>query len=79
MATIYGSQNNDTISGTTGNDIIHGEAGNDTYIYSYNYGHDVIYDTSGTSDIVLFQNVDLSDAAFSRYNNDLIITAIMRA
>ncbi len=61
--TLTGGNGNNTLSGLAGNDIIYGNGGNDTllggadndrYIISGNFGTDVIFDSSGSSDSLEF-------------------------
>lgn len=72
--TIYGGNNNDIISGDEGNDTLYGGDGDDTYLFKSNDGIDIISDTSGKNDRILFNNdIDKANIAIFQSGNNLII------
>lgn len=72
--TIYGGNNNDIISGDAGNDTLYGGDGDDTYIFKNNDGIDIISDSSGKNDKILFNNdVEKENIAIFQSGNNLII------
>jgi Ca2+-binding RTX toxin-like protein len=71
---LRGDDGNDIINGGLGDDRLEGGNGNDTYYYSYGDGYDTIEDGSGASDhLILDKNINLSNFASYRENNDLVL------
>ncbi|MCB1783391.1 MAG: type I secretion C-terminal target domain-containing protein [Alphaproteobacteria bacterium] len=66
--TIYSYDGNDTLIGGAGNDTLRGDDNDDTYIWSPGDGYDVIYEESGTDQLVL-QNVLESQIRFEKVGN----------
>ena len=62
---IVGGSGNDTIIGGIGNDSLHGGGGNDTFIFSGDFGNDVIEQLSGGSITLTFdsENVKWNELA----------------
>ncbi|MCK9395813.1 MAG: hypothetical protein M0Q44_09510, partial [Methylobacter sp.] len=75
--TLFGQEGNDTLDGGIGNDALQGGAGNDTYLFNQGGGQDTIHDidsTAGNVDTVRFgAGIAVSDIAFSRSGNDLVL------
>ena len=71
---IYGDNGDDILDGGAGNDILYGGAGNDTYVFSRDYGTDVIDDSEGTSTVKLADDLTLSDIEINAVGNDVIIS-----
>ena len=67
---ILGTTASDTLDGAGGGDYLDGLEGDDTYLFDAGYGQDVVFDTSGTADRVLFgaaiQSGDVSVARDAR-------------
>uniref|UniRef100_UPI0027D29524 calcium-binding protein n=1 Tax=Acinetobacter sp. YH18001 TaxID=2601197 RepID=UPI0027D29524 len=74
---LEGGDGNDRLEGGAGNDELNGGSGNDTYIFTRNFGHDIIsnYDNSANrQDIIQFTDgLVQSDFTFRRISNDLVI------
>ncbi|MCK9915641.1 hypothetical protein MXD81_41435 [Microbacteriaceae bacterium K1510] len=61
---LYGGTGNDKLMGNGGNDVLSGGAGNDTFVFSPNFGKDVITDfqnTDDTHDIIQFDHTLFAD------------------
>ncbi len=73
---IYGTGGDDIIIASAGNDYLAGNAGNDTYIFSGDFGQDLIHNYGGffDTDTLLFENLSASHLWFSQQGNDLLIT-----
>lgn len=68
-----GGIGNDTLRGEDGNNTLSGGAGDDQYVYGG--GVDVIDNTGGGTDWLFFQNgITISQLAFARSGDDLVIT-----
>lgn len=75
---LLGGAGDDTFLVSGGLDTLVGGAGNDTYdlgTTGWGVGHQVISDTDGSNDQVLF-GASLSDLAFSRSGDDLLINFV---
>jgi Ca2+-binding RTX toxin-like protein len=74
---VNGSTFADTISGGKGNDILNGNWGSDTYKYNVGDGSDIIYETGGEEDIILFGgSITFSDLV-ARIDGVNLIIAVM--
>jgi Ca2+-binding RTX toxin-like protein len=72
--TLYGNGGNDTLNGGSGNDTLNGGLGNDTFRFALDDGQDLVQDSSGTADRVLFQSgINPLDLIISQQANDLRI------
>lgn len=70
---LEGGIGNDTLRGEDGNDNLTGGAGDDQYVYGG--GIDVIDNTGGGTDWLIFQNgVTASQLGFTRSGDDLVVT-----
>ena len=74
---LYGADGNDRLIGGDGNDYLKGGAGSDIYIFSGNFGHDVINNDDASDnreDIIRFtDNISQDDLIFRRTGNSLVI------
>ena len=73
-AAINGSGNasNNALAGNSANNVLTGLGGNDTYFYSRGGSQDMVVDTSGASDTMLFGfTINPLDLVISRQANDL--------
>jgi Ca2+-binding RTX toxin-like protein len=68
--TLFGGSGNDTLDGGRGADILTGGPGEDVFIYSPNYGHDLITDFQNNVD-----TLDLSAFGFASVNQALSFAA----
>jgi Ca2+-binding RTX toxin-like protein len=67
-----GGAGDDVVIGGQGNDVLIGGAGNDTYVFGRGEGQDVIQDTEGVSDKMLFgRGIAPVDVILSRQADDL--------
>ncbi|MDT2021207.1 calcium-binding protein [Methylocella sp. CPCC 101449] len=78
-----GTDFNDSLSGGSGADILNGKGGDDTlqgnggddvYLYASGDGNDVIFDWSGTTDILRLTDLNADDITVSRSGSDVLIT-----
>jgi len=70
---LEGGAGNDTLRGEDGSNTLTGGAGDDQYVYGG--GNDVIDNTGGGTDWLIFQNgITTSQLAFTRDGDDLVIT-----
>jgi len=66
---------NDDLSGGAGNDILFGGAGDDTYRFGRGDGQDLIADTAGTHDVLIFgAGIGSADIAQQRNEDNLVLT-----
>lgn len=85
---LEGGDGDDELHGDVGTDILNGGAGNDklygggneadTYVFAKGHGKDTVYDYGWGkehTDTLIFENVEFSDAFFSRLDNDLTVKA----
>ncbi len=71
---LNGGLGNDSLIGGAGNDMLVGGEGNDTYIYGANAGADIINNTGGGNDYLIFSEGITSDRlSFIQSNDDLVI------
>ncbi len=69
---LFGNSGNDTLSGDAGNDHLSGGKGNDTYLFSSGFGHDVIDNSEGGVDKILFdKSISARKVEITRLENDL--------
>jgi len=69
-----GNGSNNILRGNAGNDVLSGLAGNDTFLFGLGDGQDLIQDSSGAADKMLFDGgIDPLDLVISRQANDLRI------
>lgn len=69
-----GDEGNDTLDGGAGNDSLFGGDGDDTYVFADGSGHDVIEDSEGTLDTILFDaSVSASSVIYVQSGDDLLI------
>lgn len=80
---IKGGGGNDTINGGQGDDVLRGDGGNDTFVFSGNFGDDVIKDFAagpGVGDVISFVGTpfenfgDVLGAASENASGDVVIT-----
>ena len=76
---LLGDAGDDVLSGGTGSDSLLGGVGADSYLYYQGDGHEEIYDygmsAADQMDRIVFgPGIQLSDLAFSRWDNDLDLT-----
>jgi Ca2+-binding RTX toxin-like protein len=70
--TLKGGAGNDTLDGEAGNDTLRGGAGDDTYLFGLGSGNDVIDNSDGGTDRVLFKaGISAADLTFVKAGNDL--------
>ena len=82
---LYGGAGNDTLygggdnifDGGVGNDTLYGSSGNDTYIFAKGYGQDIIWDSYGENDKIVFgAGISEDQLWFQRMGNNLEINII---
>jgi Ca2+-binding RTX toxin-like protein len=76
---LSGNDGADTLTGGDGDDVMYGGLNSDTYNFAGNFGFDGVEDydyVAGSTDVFNFQSIDSSQLWFSKYGNDLRITAI---
>ena len=62
----------DTLRGGLGNDTVNGGSGNDTYLFGRGEGQDLLQDSGGTADKILYDSgINPLDLVISRQANDL--------
>jgi Ca2+-binding RTX toxin-like protein len=72
--TLVGNGGNDTLNGDWGNDTLNGGLGNDTFRFALGDGQDIVQDSSGETDRVLFQSgINPLDLIITKQANDLRI------
>jgi Ca2+-binding RTX toxin-like protein len=70
--TITGGAGGDTLDGGIGNDTLIGGTGNDTFLFGLGDGQDLVRDSSGTADKILYDaGTNPLDLVISRQANDL--------
>ena len=70
--TLKGGAGNDTLDGEAGNDTLRGGTGDDTYLFGLGAGNDVIDNSDGGVDRVLFKaGIAAADLSFVKVGNDL--------
>jgi len=70
---LFGGNGDDILDGEDGNDYLSGGTGDDAYYYRANGGVDVIDNSGGGFDGVVFIDIELSRLSFHRQSDDLII------
>jgi Ca2+-binding RTX toxin-like protein len=76
---LSGNDGADTLTGGDGDDVMYGGLNSDTYNFAGNFGFDGVEDydyVAGSTDVFNFQSLDSSQLWFTKYGNDLRITAI---
>lgn len=69
---LTGAAGDDTLRGREGHDTLNGGGDNDTYLFSRGDGRDLVRDSSGTTDRLLYDStIDPLDLVISRQANDL--------
>jgi Ca2+-binding RTX toxin-like protein len=69
---LTGNAGNDTLEGGADDDTLNGGVGNDTFLFGLGDGQDLVQDTSGSADKMLFDGgIDPLDLVISRQANDL--------
>ena len=71
---LFGGDGNDILNGGTGNDELYGEEGNDTYVFSKEWGQDIVKDYDGFNNIEFIDNISVDDLAFDKNGRDLVIS-----
>jgi Ca2+-binding RTX toxin-like protein len=72
---LTGGLGGDTLQGGLGNDTLNGGLGNDTFRFALGDGQDLVQDSSGIDDDVLFQGaINPLDLIITRLTNDLRIS-----
>ena len=70
--TITGGAGSDTLDGSIGNDTLIGGTGNDTFLFGSGDGQDLVRDSTGSADKLLFDGgINPLDLVLSRQANDL--------
>ena len=70
--TLNGANGNDTLRGGLGDDTVNGGIGNDTFLFGRGDGQDLIQDSSGSADKMLFDGgINPLDLVISRQANNL--------
>jgi Ca2+-binding RTX toxin-like protein len=69
---LSGANGNDTLRGGVGNDTVNGGSGNDTYLFGRGEGQDLLQDSGGSADKILYDaRINPLDLVISRQANDL--------
>ncbi|MBF7683993.1 hypothetical protein I2F27_11860 [Acinetobacter sp. B5B] len=72
--TLYGGLGNDTLYGGAGDDYLNGGAGNDKYHYTFGSGNDVIDNSGGGYDTLIFEGLASWQLNAKKEGNDLLIS-----
>ncbi|KZN45185.1 hypothetical protein N474_05480 [Pseudoalteromonas luteoviolacea CPMOR-2] len=73
--TLIGESGNDVLDGGAGNDQLQGRSGNDNYLWGAGSGEDIILDSQGDLDNVVFKaGIESTDLIWSRTATDLKVT-----
>ena len=74
---LYGGEGDDVLIGGAGNDRLDGGYGADTYVFSGDYGHDVIQEANSHNstaiDTLRFTDVKFDDVQVALTNNNLVL------
>ncbi|WP_179958319.1 calcium-binding protein [Chitinimonas arctica] len=73
---LMGGNGDDQLNGEDGNDKLLGGVGNDKYVFKANWGQDVIDNTGGGTDWLIFSDVERNQFSFRREGNDLMIGVV---
>ncbi len=75
---VYGGEDNDYLIGGEGDDYLAGGIGKDTYIFSGNFGQDIIFEEVGrtAADQLILSGYRFNDLWFERVADDLVISVI---
>src|SRR5206468_2210334 len=69
---LSGAGGNDTLRGGVGHDTVNGGSGNDTYLFGRGDGQDLVQDSNGSADKILYDvGINPLDLVISRQANDL--------
>ncbi len=72
---MFAGAGNDDLSGGTGNDTLYGGAGDDTYRFAAGDGQDLIVDSAGANDTLVFgAGIAASNVAGRRSGDDLLLS-----
>jgi len=72
---LEGGNGADTLTGGAGNDVLMGGRGNDTYVFASGDGQDVIDNSGGGADTLLFNGISFNQVAsgLMKSGNDLVL------
>jgi len=70
---LVGGAGADTLVGEDGDDLLQGGTGDDKYVYRAGSGKDVIDNTGGGTDWLMFDGIDRTRLSFHRNGDDLIV------
>lgn len=70
---LVGGVGADTLVGEDGDDLLQGGTGDDQYVYRAGSGKDVIDNTGGGTDWLIFNGIDRTRLSFHRSGDDLIV------
>lgn len=71
---INGSSGDDRINGGPGNDRLSGGSNTDIYTFTGSFGKDIVFETSGNKDILVFPEVNFDKAKLSVKGRNMVIT-----
>ncbi len=69
-----GNAGNNRIAGNSGNNILDGGGGDDTFIFSENWGHDLVRNDGGTIELLFTDGIRADDLNLEYFDNDLRVT-----
>ncbi|MEM8923530.1 MAG: calcium-binding protein [Actinomycetota bacterium] len=70
---IQGGSGDDRIEGGPGDDRLQGQANTDIYTFRGDFGSDLVIDSSGNKDLLVFPDVDFADARIVRKGADNVV------
>ncbi|WP_179958367.1 calcium-binding protein [Chitinimonas arctica] len=73
---LQGGTENDQLSGGEGDDQLQAGAGNDKYVFTGNWGKDVIDNAGGGSDWLFFSELERAQLSFKQEGKDLLIGVV---
>ncbi|QDQ24908.1 hypothetical protein FNU76_00305 [Chitinimonas arctica] len=73
---LEGGDGDDQLDGSEGNDKLFAGTGNDKYVFRSNWGQDVIDNTGGGTDWLIFTDVERNQFSFRREGMDLMIGVV---
>ncbi|QDQ26991.1 hypothetical protein FNU76_11800 [Chitinimonas arctica] len=73
---LEGGANDDQLSGGEGDDQLQAGAGNDKYVFTGNWGKDVIDNAGGGSDWLFFSELEKAQLSFKQEGQDLLIGVV---
>jgi hypothetical protein len=76
--TLTGSAYDDVISGYGGDDTLVGNAGSDSYVFSGDFGNDIVrnQDATSSTDLASILDVDSQDLWFEQEGNGLLVSVV---